>query len=406
MQEVQILNQYNLILIRYGEIWLKSQKVKIRMLKTLMNNIKNILNRNNISFYKYQLSKDSSRIFFFFNNKDLINAINILRNVFGIYSISPAFRTSSNLKNISERTIEIAKEILKKDDSFALRVKRSGKHDFNSMEIAKIVGQAILDNFHDLNLKVNLTNPKKKIYIEVRDEFSYIFSQIFRNNWGGLPIESSKRVVVMDIGRMNDIIAGFLIMRRGSVIYPVLFENIENKDHLKKWVSNWEKIRDYFPLHNFKLLKVDLFYILEKINEKIREKKYFCGICRLVRFNILARLLKTSKFSDLRKSVGITDGCSLNNSNLCSDNVDLETISLNYLFSNYPIFTPNIGLDLENITEISNRISTQFQKNDYCYFKPKNQEFNDKQLREIYESLKVDDLISKSIDNIEEITII
>jgi len=162
MQEVQILNQYNLILIRYGEIWLKSQKVKIRMLKTLMNNIKNILNRNNISFYKYQLSKDSSRIFFFFNNKDLINAINILRNVFGIYSISPAFRTSSNLKNISERTIEIAKEILKKDDSFALRVKRSGKHDFNSMEIAKIVGQAILDNFHDLNLKVNLTNPKKK----------------------------------------------------------------------------------------------------------------------------------------------------------------------------------------------------------------------------------------------------
>jgi len=167
----------------------------------------------------------------------------------------------------------------------------------------------------------------------------------------------------MDIGRMNDIIAGFLIMRRGSVIYPVLFENIENKDHLKKWVSNWEKIRDYFPLHNFKLLKVDLFYILEKINEKIQEKKYFCGICRLVRFNILARLLKTSKFSDLRKSVGITDGCSLNNSNLCSDNVDLETISLNYLFSNYPIFTPNIGLDLENTNIEEQKVKVEYNPN-------------------------------------------
>jgi thiamine biosynthesis protein ThiI len=406
MTEIEILKQYNLILVRYGEIWLKSQKVKIRMLKVLMNNIKYMLNRNEIPFHKYQLSKDSSRIFFFFNNQYLIRAINILKDVFGIYSISPALRTSSKLKNISERAIEVAKDFFQKNDTFALRVRRSGKHNFSSLEIAKIVGQAILDDMKDWNLKVDLTNPRKKIFIEVRGEFSYIFTQIIRNNWGGLPIEISKKVLVMDIGRMNDIIAGFLLMRRGCVIYPIMFENINNQNSFKNWVSNWEKVRKYFPLKKFKLLKVDLFFILERIYEQIEDKRYFCSICRLIRFNILARLLNNSKQLGLEKSAGITDGTSLNKSTFCPDDIDLESLSINYLFSYYPIFTPNIGSSLERLTEQSNRISTELKKIDYCYFKPKNQEFNKEKLKEIYFSLKLDDLISNCIENIEEIKLL
>ena len=98
MEDKLILKQYNLILIRYAEIWLKSQKVKIRMLKYLMNNIKNVLKRKAIPFNKYQMSKDSARVFFFFNNKDINNAINVLINAFGVHSISPAIRTSNKLK--------------------------------------------------------------------------------------------------------------------------------------------------------------------------------------------------------------------------------------------------------------------------------------------------------------------
>ena len=45
MDQDFLLPQYNLILIRYAEIWLKSQKIKIRMLKYLMSNITKILKR-------------------------------------------------------------------------------------------------------------------------------------------------------------------------------------------------------------------------------------------------------------------------------------------------------------------------------------------------------------------------
>ncbi|MBD3256688.1 MAG: hypothetical protein GF383_16460, partial [Candidatus Lokiarchaeota archaeon] len=121
-KKTTILDSYNLILIRYtDEIWLKSRKVRMRMLNILMDNIVNTLNRENIPFHKYQLSKDATRIFFFFKNDDIPRAIILLRNVFGIYSLSPSLRTSAKLKNIAERTIEVGKSILKKDDSFALR---------------------------------------------------------------------------------------------------------------------------------------------------------------------------------------------------------------------------------------------------------------------------------------------
>ncbi|MGB5911631.1 MAG: THUMP domain-containing protein, partial [Promethearchaeia archaeon] len=172
MENSYILKQYNLILIRYGEIWLKSQKVKIRMLKILINNIRKMLKKRNIPFHKYQLSKDSSRVLFFFKNDDISRALELLKNVFGIYSVSPALRTSNRLDNICERAIEVGRYILKKDDTFAIRVKRSGKHDYTSMDVAKIVGKTILDTFSNLELKVNLTSPNKVIFVEVRDDFS------------------------------------------------------------------------------------------------------------------------------------------------------------------------------------------------------------------------------------------
>ena len=68
------LESYNIIKVNPSpEIWLKSKKVKIRWLKALMNNIKNSLKHAKIPFHKYQLSKDSARIFFFFNSQYIIN---------------------------------------------------------------------------------------------------------------------------------------------------------------------------------------------------------------------------------------------------------------------------------------------------------------------------------------------
>ncbi|MFW9951173.1 MAG: THUMP domain-containing protein [Candidatus Thorarchaeota archaeon] len=396
MSQYRILEQFNLILIRYSEIWLKSQKVKIRMLKILMDNIKQMLIREGIPFHKYQLSKDSSRIYFFFNNSYLLNAIDVCMRVFGIHSISPAFRTSNNLKNIIERTLEIARNVLESGDTFAIKVKRSGKHEFSSLEVAKKVGKAVLDNFSDLNLKVNLSDPKKSIFIEVRQDFSYIFLDVIVSYWGGLPIEINKKIMVMDVGRLNDLLAGFLLMRRGCEIYPILFDNTNNKDFMHNWLENWQEITKFVPFNNIPLKIVKLYEILSQLKLNSREKKYFCAICRLTRLALTSHYLKSSEDSFVPKIRAITDGITLNNATLCHDHIDLESLSLNHLFSGYPIFTSLIGLDRELINELLNHISTRLKGFEYCYFKPQNQEIDVEEVLKLYQNLKIDDIIKNN----------
>ena len=405
MENSYILKQYNLILIRYGEIWLKSQKVKIRMLKILINNIKKMLKKRNITFHKYQLSKDSSRVLFFFKNEDIPNALEVLKNVFGIYSVSPALRTSNRLENICERAIEVGKSVLKKFDTFAIRVKRSGKHDYTSMDVARIVGKTILDTFKNLELKVNLTSPKKVLFIEIRDDFSYIFTDIIKSNWGGLPIENQKKVIVMDIGRLNDLISGFLLMKRGCVIYPVLFEITHNKELFNIWKSNWKELAQYVPFFKFLIKKINIVDILKFVAEKIQRKEYLCGICKLIRLEFLSKLIESLRSNANIKIRAITDGVSLNNTTFCSDYVDFNSIALNYLFSIYPIFTPIIGLDSDEINNLVKNISCDLKEFDYCEFQPKDQEFDLIKLKELYQSLELSDLIKQNIQNIEDIQI-
>lgn len=404
MDDLTHLEFYNLILIRYtGEIWLKSQKVKIRMIKTLMENIKNKLNRSKIPFHKYQMSKDSSRIFFFFKNEVIPKALDAIGQVFGIYSVSPTLRTSSNLTNITEKTLIVAKKVLKKGDTFALRVKRSGNHEYSSLDVAVKVGQAVMEEFSDLGLKVNLSSPQKKIYIEVRNNFSYIFTDIIKSTWGGLPIEGRKKILIMDVGRLNDLLAGFLLMRRGAMIYPVLFDLNGNEDEFKNRLVNWDKALEFASFNNYKIIKINLTKLLDYVSNTIVDKRYICAICRLIRFDIISRLLKTSGLKTFERMRAFSDGVSLNSTTLCDDEVDLETIALNPLFSECPVFTPVVGLSDEKISEFLSNVSKSLIKTDYCRFKPKNQAFDLNAVKELYESMDLNDRIEACVSKTKEL---
>ena len=407
MSQYTILHRYNLIKINPSpEIWLKSMKVRMRMVKILMNNIKQSLTQQEIPYHKYQLTADSTRILFFFDNENLQKAMKALEKVFGIESFSPALRTSNKLEKIIQRTLEVGNEILQINDTFAIRVKRSGRHDYTSQDVAKKSGQAVLENFSGLNLKVNLSNPIKTIFIEIRGDFSYIFTDIIKSRWVGLPIERNKKIMCMDIGRLNDMIAGFLIMRRGCVIYPVLFKLTNNTTSLEKWLSNWKEIAKYNHNLRFTIKIINLVPVIEHIKENLKDKKYVCAICRLIRFELISKLLKESQIKDLEKIEAFSDGISLDNNTFCFDEIDLESISVNYIFSNYPIFTPLVGLEKNEIDQIISDISENLKPIDYCLFKPKDQEIERQNLEKIYKSLNLNNLIMEVLKDIVVVNII
>ena len=161
----------------------------------------------------------------------------------------------------------------------------------------------------------------------------------------------------MDIGRLNDLIAGFLLLRRGSEIYPVLIDIKEEKADNEIWLSNWKEVGEYVPYSRFQLIIIDIYDILKKISSDLIDKQYFCGICRLIRFEILSKIIMNPKYHFHKKIRASIDGTSLNRSSFCPDSIDLYTLGINSLISNFPIFTPVIGFGEGRINDLISKIS-------------------------------------------------
>ena len=129
----------------------------------------------------------------------------------------------------------------------------------------------------------------------------------------------------------------------------------------------------------------------------LEDKQYLCGICRLLRFEIIKRIISSPTYHLYNKIRATIDGTSLSKSNYCSDFVDLDSLASNDLISSYPIFTPVVGFGKRKIKEIVSKISPNLKKIDYCPFKPENQKFDAESVREIYDTLKIDDILEASI---------
>ncbi len=63
-------------------------------------------------------------------------------------------------------------EYINKNQTFAIRATRKGKHDFTSLDIARVAGSAVIDGYLErtgTRLKVNLKEPDVSIHVEVID---------------------------------------------------------------------------------------------------------------------------------------------------------------------------------------------------------------------------------------------
>lgn len=63
-------------------------------------------------------------------------------------------------------------DVMKLDQSFAVRTTRVGEHDYTSIDVSAIVGQAIVDSFKEAKgarPRVDLKNPDVEVYVYVKD---------------------------------------------------------------------------------------------------------------------------------------------------------------------------------------------------------------------------------------------
>jgi thiamine biosynthesis protein ThiI len=238
--------KYETIIIRYGEIGLKGRVTRKNFEQSLINNIKNALQTKQIP---HTIKKEWGRIYVY---TDQINkSIPILQRVFGITSISPVPQTQSTMDAMSKLSINISKEVLTKEKSFAMRVTRTGKHNFTSQDVAVKIGSDVVKA---TNAFVNLTKPDFELFIEIRDDDAFIFTEKIRGT-GGLPLGTQGKVLSV-IDGTKSILAAWYLMRRGCKTDFVTTTKIYD-DMLRSFTENWNAHADvvHVTIHEKELYK-------------------------------------------------------------------------------------------------------------------------------------------------------
>ena len=198
----------SLILVRYAEIGLKSRPVRRRFESILRENITKMLIRDGIESL---ISSDEGRLYL--ECDDVEKATVSLRRVFGVASISVTEVFEGGLSEICSSAAEYSKGRLQQGQSFAVRPRREGVHEYTSVDLGREVGSAIFLANEFLDVRVNLRDPDVEFFVEVRQKKAYLFTD-YLSGPGGLPMGSQGKVVAV-VDNNNDALAAWLMMRRG-----------------------------------------------------------------------------------------------------------------------------------------------------------------------------------------------
>ncbi|MBC8500185.1 MAG: tRNA 4-thiouridine(8) synthase ThiI [DPANN group archaeon] len=209
----------NCILLRYGEIGLKSKRTRPAFEKLYIKSIKDALTRNYIE--NFEIKNLGGRFVVYCKAVD--EAIQVLKRVAGIQSVSSAKKIDFSSKKYLIKKIKAVANSLVKKKTFGVKVKRVGTHNFDSMALARDVGEVL----YKASKGVDLNNPEINVNLEVRNKECFFYTSTIKGV-GGLPAGSSEKVLCLFSGGIDSPVAAFQMIKRGCRV-DFLFLNIMGK---------------------------------------------------------------------------------------------------------------------------------------------------------------------------------
>lgn len=275
--------KFDLIIVRYGEIFLKSRYVRKKFERILVGNIKTVLKKEKI---ENKIIKEWGRIYIY--TDQIKQTLRILKRIFGIVNFSPSVKTSSNLNSISKKAVSFSKKYINKNMSFALRTNRSGDQNYTSQDVAVKIGRDIVEN---IGSSVDLSNPDFELFIDVRQDNAYIFKEKISGS-GGMPADSQDRVLCI-IDNVYSIVSSWYLLRRGCKVLFFTKKGFD-KNLLDSFLEKWyidEKIVYYTLDNNF----------FKTINKVISEHK-----CKAVVTSFFDLKNDLSSIKTFKKKINVT----------------------------------------------------------------------------------------------------
>ena len=322
-----------LILIKYGELSTKKQNRKM-FINLLQKNIKNLLTN-----YNYKISSNRDRMFI---ETDNLEVIEVLKKVFGIHRIVLCHKVNTNIIDIKNKALELLKQ--NTFNTFKVETNRAYKEFTNtSMEINNILGGYILKN---MNTKVDVHNPDITLHVEVRSDYTYLYTNEI-NGLGGYPVGVQGKSLLMLSGGIDSPVAGYLALKRGMDIDCMYFESIphtsiEAREKVLKLASIINKYSGNIKVHVVPFTKIQESIYKHKSDE------YMITIMRRMMYRIASKYSKKMGFK------AIVNGESIGQ-------VASQTLDSMYVINevtNMPIIRPVACLDKLEIIDIAKKIDT------------------------------------------------
>ncbi|MDO4976448.1 MAG: tRNA uracil 4-sulfurtransferase ThiI [Eubacteriales bacterium] len=333
---------YKAFLIKYAEIGLKGKNRYLfedALVRQMQFNLEPVGD--------FLIRKESGRIFVEAQEEfDFDEALEALKRVFGISSICPIItEEDKDFEHIAAVVNEYMHE--RYDDyhfTFKVFCRRGDKHyPMESMEVAAAIGERILDEFEDI--RVDVHKPDVKLTIEIRNKV-YIYSDEIPGP-GGMPVGTGGRAMLLLSGGIDSPVAGYMISKRGVSLEATYFHAPPyTSERAKQKVVDLAKLIAKYT-GPIRLHVVNFTDIQLAIYEKCPHDELTI-IMRRYMMKIAEHFAKESGCLALVTGESIGQVASQTLQSLYCTNEVCEM----------PVFRPCIGMDKQDIVEISEKINT------------------------------------------------
>ena len=378
----------NVLLIRYGEVFLKGAN-RPHFLKVLNDNVKRA-----VKPLGGHVWMSDSRIYVSdYADQDL--CIERVKKVFGVYSVSPAIELNKDFEEIAAACVEMMKPL---SGTFKVFGKRSDKKfPLNSVEIGMEIGARVLDS--NPNLTVDVHKPQHKLMVEIRDMAYICVLEIMAV--GGMPMGTGGKAALLLSGGIDSPVAGYQLMKRGVKLCAIHFQSPPYTGELAKdkVLQLAKKLACYS--NGMRVYMVPFTHCQLEIHEKCPEE-----LGTLITRRFMMRIAQ--RLAEDYGALALITGESLGQ--VASQT--MEALTCTDAVVDMPVFRPLIGLDKTEIMDIAVKIDTYdtsiLPYEDCCtVFTPRHPVTKPKleTMPKVESKLDVEALVEEAVNNAEVIVV-
>jgi thiamine biosynthesis protein ThiI len=272
------------VMVRYGELFLKSDPVKYHFIGILLRNIRQALE---VAGHSCRFESPRGRIFVYGEKPDEIAGI--ISRVFGVVGVSVCTRVEADPEALRDAAVILAAEHLHPPARFAVRGKRQSKTGMNSQQLGEYVGSAIYDAISGLS--VDLSHPEYELFVEVRDCGGLVYDSRIPAP-GGLPWGSQGKVLCLLSSGIDSPVASWLAMKRGCEVAHLHMDGGRwaGGDVKETAIENLRRLSLWCPGSEMQMIVADTEPFYDRMQELRIPPRLRCVLCKRFMLRVAGRL--------------------------------------------------------------------------------------------------------------------